>query len=65
MLLKKKESRRVSALSLCVALTFAPLFNAMADEPEVIPTDSSASMGVQPTALAEPLVQSHATAVLA
>ncbi len=48
MLLKKKESRRVSALSLCVALTFAPLFNAMADEPEVIPTDSSASMGVQP-----------------
>ena len=65
MLLKKKESRRISALSLCLALAFAPLFSAMADEPEVIPVDSSASMGVQPTALAEPLAQSHATAVMA
>ncbi|WP_312416715.1 L,D-transpeptidase [Pseudescherichia sp.] len=65
MLLKKKESRRASALSLCLALAFAPLFSAMADEPEVVPSDSSASVGIQPTALAEPLMQSHATAVMA
>ena len=32
--------RRLSAISLCLAVTFAPLFNAQADEPEVIPGDN-------------------------
>lgn len=65
MLLNKMKGRRMSALSLCLAFAFAPLFNAMADEPEVVPTDSTATMGEQPTALLQPLEQSTATAVMA
>lgn len=64
-MLKKMNGRRVSALSLCLAFAFAPLFNAMADEPEVVPSDSSATMGAQPTTLSAPLEQSRATAVMA
>jgi murein L,D-transpeptidase YcbB/YkuD len=65
MLLMKSYGRRMSALSLCLTFAFAPLFNAQADEPEVIPVDSSATQGDQPTALAQPLEQSPATAMMA
>lgn len=51
MLLNKMCGRRLSAISLCLAVTFAPLFNAQADEPEMIPGDSSATVSEQPTAL--------------
>ncbi len=65
MLLKKIQSRQLSTLSVCLTLLFAPLFNAQADEPEVVPVDSSATMGAQPTALLQPLEQSPATAIMA
>jgi murein L,D-transpeptidase YcbB/YkuD len=65
MLLKKSYGRRMSTLSLCLAFAFAPLFSAQADEPEVIPADSSATQGDQPTALSQPLEQSPATAMMA
>ncbi|MFV7281954.1 L,D-transpeptidase [Citrobacter cronae] len=65
MLLNKMCGRRLSAISLCLAVTFAPLFNAQADEPEMIPSDSSASVSEQPTALSQPQVQSSATAIMA
>ncbi|MGP1942239.1 L,D-transpeptidase [Citrobacter freundii] len=65
MLLNKMCGRRLSAISLCLAVTFAPLFNAQADEPEMIPGDSSASISEQPTALSQPQVQSSATAIMA
>ncbi|HFS5789885.1 TPA: L,D-transpeptidase [Citrobacter werkmanii] len=64
MLLNKMCGRRLSAISLCLAVTFAPLFNAQADEPEMIPGDSSASVSEQPTALSQPQVQSSATAIM-
>ncbi|WP_410751233.1 L,D-transpeptidase [Citrobacter sp. U14242] len=65
MLLNKMCGRRLSAISLCLAVTFAPLFNAQADEPEMIPGDSSAAVSEQPTALSQPQVQSYATGVMA
>ncbi|HGH3390274.1 TPA: L,D-transpeptidase [Citrobacter freundii] len=65
MLLNKMCGRRLLAISLCLAVTFAPLFNAQADEPEMIPGDSSASVSEQPTALSQPQVQSSATAIMA
>lgn len=65
MLLNKMCGRRLSAISLCLAVTFALLFNAQADEPEMIPGDSSASVSEQPTALSQPQVQSSATAIMA
>ena len=67
MLLKKSYGRRMSTLSLCLAFAFAPLFSAqaLADEPEVVPVDSSATLGDQPTALSQPLEQSPATAMMA
>jgi murein L,D-transpeptidase YcbB/YkuD len=65
MLLKEKYGRRLSALSICLALISSSLANAWADEPELVPTDSSATMGVQPTALSQPLEQSPATAIMA
>ncbi|MBC6555569.1 L,D-transpeptidase [Citrobacter braakii] len=65
MLLNKMYGRRLSAISFCLAVTFAPLFNAQADEPEMIPGDSSASVSEQPTALSQPQVQSSATAIMA
>lgn len=65
MLLKKSYGRRMSALSLCLAFAFAPLFSAQADEPEVVPVDSSATLGDQPTVLSQPLEQSPATAMMA
>jgi murein L,D-transpeptidase YcbB/YkuD len=54
----------MSALSLCLAFAFAPLFNAQADEPEVVPVDTSATPGDQPTLLPQPLEQSPATAMM-
>lgn len=65
MLLNKTCGRRLSAISLCLAVTFAPLFNAQADEPEMIPGDSSATVSEQPTALSQPQAQSSATAIMA
>ena len=65
MLLKKIHGRQLSALSVCLTLIFAPLFNAQADEPEVVPVDSSATTGAQPTSLLQPLEQSSATAIMA
>lgn len=65
MLLLKSYGRRMSALSLCLAFAFAPLFSAQADEPEVVPVDSTALPGEQPTALLQPLAQSPATAMMA
>ncbi|MCD4559272.1 L,D-transpeptidase [Lelliottia nimipressuralis] len=65
MLLKKIHGRQLSALSVCLTLIFAPLFNTQADEPEVVPVDSSATMGAQPTSLLQPLEQSSATAIMA
>ncbi|WP_039056341.1 L,D-transpeptidase [Enterobacter sp. Bisph1] len=64
MLLKKSYGRRMSALSLCLAFAFAPLFSVQADEPEIVPVDSSATPGDQPTVLAQPQEQSPATAML-
>lgn len=61
MLLNKMCGRRLSAISLCLAVTFAPLFNAQADEPEMIPGDSAVAV----TGLAGPQKQSAATAILA
>ncbi len=65
MLLNKICSRRLSAISLCLAVTFAPLFSVQADEPEMIPGDSSATVSEQPTALSQPQAQSPATAIMA
>lgn len=65
MLLKKNRGRQLSALSLCLTVMFAPLLTAQADEPEIVPTDSSATMGAQPTSLSQPLDQSPATAIMA
>ncbi|MFS3510686.1 L,D-transpeptidase [Citrobacter sp. Res13-Lact-LER2-35-b] len=65
MLLNKMCGRRLSAISLCLAVTFAPLFNAQADEPEMIPGDSSATVSEQPIALSQPQAQSSATAIMA
>ncbi|HEM6715122.1 MULTISPECIES: L,D-transpeptidase [Citrobacter] len=65
MLLNKICSRRLSAISLCLAVTFAPLFSVQADEPEMIPGDSSATVSEQPTALSQPQAQSPTTAVMA
>ena len=65
MLLNEMYGRRLSALSICLALIAAPLVNAWADEPEMVPTDSSATMGAQPTALSQPLEQAPATAIMA
>ncbi|VFS44753.1 ErfK/YbiS/YcfS/YnhG family protein [Enterobacter cancerogenus] len=65
MLLKKNRGRQLSALGLCLTVMFAPLFTAQADEPEVVPSDSSATTGTQPMSLSLPLDQSPATAIMA
>ncbi len=64
MLLIRNYGRRLSALSICLTLAFAPLFSVQADEPEVVPTDSSATMGENAQALATPLAQSSAVVML-
>ncbi|MGL4723594.1 MAG: L,D-transpeptidase [Scandinavium sp.] len=45
MSLDKVYGRRLSGLSLSLMLTFAPLFSVQADEPELVPTDGSATLG--------------------
>ncbi|WP_058913115.1 L,D-transpeptidase [Entomohabitans teleogrylli] len=64
MLLLKHNRYRLSALVCCVALYTAPLLSVQADEPEVIPADSSAAAVNPPGELAEPVSQSPATAAL-
>ena len=65
MLLKKRYGRPLSALSLSLALAFAPLFNVQAEEPEVVPGDSSATPAELSVALAQSDGQSPAVAKLA
>ncbi|MDP1276630.1 L,D-transpeptidase, partial [Klebsiella pneumoniae] len=65
MLLKKRYGRPLSALSLSLALAFAPLFNVQAEEPEVVPGDSSAAPAEVSAALAQSDGQSPAVAKLA
>lgn len=65
MLLNKMNGRQLSVLSLCLTVLIAPLFSARADDPELVPVDSSATMGAQPTVLSQPLDQSPATAIMA
>ena len=65
MLLKKRYGRPLSALSLSLALAFAPLFNVQAAEPEVVPGDSSATPGELSVALTQSDGQSPAVAKLA
>lgn len=64
MLLKKRYGRPLSALSLSLAMAFAPLFNVRAAEPEVVP-DSSATPGELSVALSQSDGQSPAVAKLA
>jgi len=65
MSLNKSYGRRLSALSLCLTLAFAPLFNAQADEPELVPTDSSATPGDSSQVLAQADGQAPAVAMMA
>lgn len=65
MLLTKKNGRRLSAVSLCLTMTFAPLFTAFADEPEVVPSDSTALPAEPSAVLQHPDSQSSAMASLA
>jgi Uncharacterized protein conserved in bacteria len=64
MLLNKTNSRRLSVVGVCLAMTFAPLFNALADEPEVVPSDSSATVADAAPALALPGSQASSMANL-
>ncbi|VUT02499.1 L,D-transpeptidase [Klebsiella spallanzanii] len=65
MLLKKRYGRQLSALSLSLAFAFAPLFNVQAEEPEVVPTDSSATIGEISSALSQTENQSASVAKMA
>lgn len=65
MLLKKRYGRQLSALSLSLAFAFAPLFNVQAEEPEVVPTDSSAMLGELSSALIQNNGQSATVAKMA
>ncbi|MFP2506456.1 L,D-transpeptidase [Buttiauxella gaviniae] len=64
MLLTKLHGFKLSALGYGLALSFAPLFMAQADEPAVVPSDSSA-VSIEPTSSPDqPLPQSAATATM-
>ncbi len=63
MLLKKENGRRLSAVSLCLAMTFAPLFTASAGEPELVPSDGTATPAEQSPVLLHPGAQSPAMAM--
>lgn len=65
MLLKKRYGRQLSALSLSLAFAFAPLFNVQAEEPEVVPSDSSATISELSSALSQSANQSAAVAQMA
>jgi len=64
MLLNKKNGRRLSAVSLCLTMTFAPLLTAFADEPELVPSDSSALPAEASPVLQHPGSSSSAMASL-
>ena len=64
MLLKKENGRLLSAVSLCLAMTFAPLFTASAGEPELVPSDGTATPAEQSPVLLHPGAQSPAMASL-
>ncbi|MGL5966146.1 MAG: L,D-transpeptidase [Kluyvera sp.] len=64
MLLKNENRRRLSAVSLCLAMAFAPLCTAFADEPELVPSDSSALPAKVSPVLEQPGTQSSAMANL-
>ncbi|HEY4467712.1 MAG TPA: L,D-transpeptidase [Klebsiella sp.] len=65
MLLKKRYGRQLSVLSLSLAFIFAPLFNVQAEEPEVVPADSSATINELSSALSQSASQSAAVAKMA
>lgn len=65
MSLNKKNGRRLSAVTLCLTMTFAPLFTAFADEPELVPSDSTALPAEPSAVLQHPESQSAAMASLA
>ncbi|MGU3413711.1 L,D-transpeptidase [Enterobacteriaceae bacterium C23F] len=65
MSLEKLYGRRLSALSLCLMLAFAPLFSVQADEPELVPTDGSATLGDASQAMAQADGQAPAVAMMA
>ena len=65
MLLKKRYGRQLSALSLSLAFAFAPLFNVQAEEPEVVPSDSSATISELSSALSQSANQPAAVAQMA
>lgn len=60
----KLNSRQVSIVSWCVALGLAPLFNAQADEPEIVPSDNSVAATPAPTDIQQPIATSPAMAGL-
>ncbi|MFG0518779.1 L,D-transpeptidase [Kluyvera intermedia] len=64
MLLKNENRRRLSAVSLCLAMAFAPLCSALADEPELVPSDSTALPAEASAVLLQPGTQSSAMASL-
>ncbi|WP_142501567.1 L,D-transpeptidase [Klebsiella sp. 2680] len=65
MLLKKRYGRQLSVLSLSLVFAFAPLFKVQAEEPEVVPADSSAAIGEISSALSQSASQSAAVAKMA
>ncbi|MGO1308861.1 MAG: L,D-transpeptidase, partial [Kluyvera intermedia] len=64
MLLKNENRRRLLAVSLCLAMAFAPLCSALADEPELVPSDSTALPAEASPVLLQPGTQSSAMASL-
>ncbi len=65
MLLIKAQRYRWSAMHLCLALSLAPLTNAFAEEPDLVPSDGSAAVIDQPGSTLLPQAQSPATALMA
>lgn len=64
MLLKNENRRRLSAVSLCLAMAFAPLCSALADEPELVPSDTTALPAEASLVLQQPGTQSSVMANL-
>ena len=65
MLLNKLNHHRLSALSFALALVFAPLYSAQAEEPALVPTDGSATPGDASPALTQTEGLSPAVAMMA
>ncbi len=64
MLLKNENRRQLSAVSLCLAMAFAPLCSALADEPELVPSDTTALPAEASPVLQQPGTQSSVMANL-